>query len=60
MGRSDSRVASAWRIGFGVKCTMPVMSVVVTTMKALVLSLNISSMTSMRLTRAAAAAAMMV
>ena len=60
MGRSDSREPSAWRIVFGVNSTTPVSSVAVTTAKALSLYLEGSSMAPVRLTRAAAVAAMMV
>ena len=60
MGRFDNQEPSAWRIVFRVNCTTPVLFVAVTAGKALALSLKSSSMESMRLTRVAAVAVMMV
>ena len=60
MSKSDSREPSAWRIVFGLNCTIPVSSVVVTTSRELALSLKGSSMVSVRLTRAAVVEVMMM
>ena len=60
MGRFDNQEPSVWRIVFRVNCTTPVLFVAVTAVKALALSLKSSSMESMRLTRVAAVAVMMV
>ena len=60
MVRFDNQEPSAWRVVFRMNCTTPVLFVAATAVKALALSLKSFSMESMRLTRMAAGAVMMV